>query len=133
MKIGKKHPLALLGLSVFLVAPSFANDNPQALSMQCHYIAESLTRLAYSNPHDACFGEVQIAAAYVETAAKNIQRYRRDEALRALDRGQWELEALESKPQCSYFAPLVKPELAKVINVRAEIDLLLHAKPGVNP
>jgi hypothetical protein len=127
MKINKKLPLALLGLSVLLVNPSFANNNPHELSRKCHTISEHLMRLTTNNPHDSCAADVEIAAAYVETAAMNMEHFRRDEALRALDRGQWELETLQSKPQCTYFAPLVKPELAKVILVRTEIDVLLHA------
>lgn len=93
---------------------------------ECHHIVQHLNTLAGQNRDDSCSGDVLIAAAYVEAASIKLAKDKPMDAILSLNAGQKELESLSYKKYCHYFADPVKPDIARIIMIRAEIDTMFH-------
>lgn len=116
----------ILGLLMVVVC-SQANagwlHSPSDLGKQSIEIAYQLNQFAEMNKTDLCAGDVNIAAAYIESAGRELQRDQRTKALTSLSYGQNELKEISNvRSYCANLAVSVKPYLAKVILIKSEVE-----------
>lgn len=99
------------------------NVNSYDLETQIFGISFQLNQIAEANSIDLCSGDVSIAAAYLESAARELQHYKYDKALVSMAYGYNELKEISNaRSYCAHLSPKVKPYLAKVIVLKSELE-----------
>lgn len=113
--------LLLIVASTASNASWFPNSND--LAEQSIDIAYQLNRFSDENKLDICSGDVTVAAAYIESAGRELKREQYTKALTSLSYGQNELKEISSsRSYCSNLAAGVKPYLAKIILLKNEVE-----------
>ena len=98
------------------------------ISSQCRLVIEHLKALTHGS-RDVCRGDVDIAAAYITAAHTKIKNHTLESALVSLYQGKHELHDIAySRPHCKDFAPLVKTDLAKVIEIISDVEVMGRIK-----
>ena len=117
-------PVVLTGLMA--AQTSFA-EYPDSfrIARECNEVSWQLKRLAEDNRQHACAGDVLVAAAYLDATEIQVRHARFNEAVVSLHYGTSELKEIASvRPYCTYFSNLVKPYIARTIQLSAQIDVL---------
>ena len=121
--------------SVLMASVSFAgHSDDYSLSHECRHIASELTDLVIGkSAHEPCVGDIDIAAAYIESAGFLVERGKYSQALQSLACSENELNGITSfRAYCMPYASLVKPYLAKVIVLEAKMESIRNLKSGVD-
>lgn len=121
--------------SVFLVSTtSFASyPNTVDIEHECMDTATHLHRLANSNSEDLCTGDLEIAAAYIESAGLKLHYKKLEQALTSIKYGELELKEISlNRAYCAHFSSLIKPVIARVIRISSEIEVLERLKMGIH-
>lgn len=119
----KNTMTAGLIMAVLASQSSYAGSlNSHDVERQSFEIAAQLNRMAQANDTDLCAGDITVAAAYIESAGRELQRDRYLTALTSLTYGHNELrEISNTRAYCTHVATEVKPYLAKVILIKSEL------------
>lgn len=131
MKKGIKVALPLILSGLLVSHASLAGyPNKSTIAAHCSEVAHELNRLLKdNNPKDRCAGDVAVAAAYLSSAELKVNHEQYDEALVSLHYGDSELKGIAySRAYCGHFASLVKPAIAKVIQIASELEVLERIK-----
>lgn len=84
-----------------------------------------MSELIERKAQDVCSGDVSVAAAYLDATGVKVWNGRYEEAKASLYYAENELQGIAySRPYCANLAPLVKPYVAKVIRISADLDVL---------
>lgn len=103
---------------------------PIALENEFREIAYNLNHFAEINKTDLCAGDVIIAAAYIESAGRELQRDQHTKALTSLSYGQNELKEISSgRSYCAHLSAGIKPHLAQVILLKNLVENLPFPTP----
>lgn len=123
----KNKIIGLMGLTLAMGIAPLCNASMisnQSLAEECHYTEQELQRFIYDLPNDICRGDVEVAAAYLDSASYKLRKDKASEAQTALMYAQHELQDISSKRSyCSNFAPKVKSVLARVIRINSQINI----------
>ena len=121
-------PIVLTGLLASQIS-SASTPNKLAIAEQYKETAYQLNHLKNRKPQDRCAGDVAVAAAYLSAAELKVRHERYDEALVSVHYGTIELKGIAyTRTYCAYFAPLIKPYIARVIQITSELEVLERMK-----
>ncbi|MDI1352642.1 MAG: hypothetical protein PSV35_07720 [bacterium] len=116
----------LLGISMVVLNIHMAhavNVNNPEIEKQSFEIAAGLNLIAQLNSSDLCAGDIIIAAAYIESAGRELQHDKQLAALTSLTSGQNELKEISAiRTYCTQLAPEVKPFFARTILIKSELE-----------
>ena len=105
-------------------------QSPVALENEFREIAYNLNHFAEIIKTDLCAGDVTIAAAYIESAGRELQSDQHTKALTSLSYGQNELKEINSgRSYCANLAAGVKPYLAQMILLKSLVENLPFPTP----
>lgn len=126
MKINKMYWLPVVLTGLVAAKASFAEyPNHLSIARECQEVSSRLKQLAENNRQNACAGDISVAAAYLDATAIKVRHARFNEAVVSLHYGTSELKEIAySRPYCVHFSSLVKPYIARSIQIGAEIDVL---------
>ncbi len=100
-----------------------ANLNNYELERRIFDVSYQLNQIAQEHTTDLCSGDVEIAAAYLESGEHELQHQNKDRALVSMAYGHNELKEISNaRSYCIHLAPKIKPYLAKVIVMRSELE-----------
>lgn len=120
----KNKLIAGLITAVLVSQSSYASSlNKYDLEKRSLEVSSQLIRIAQLNSSDSCAGDITVAAAYVESAAHDLQRDKHLTALTSLTYGQNELKEISNiRSHCAQLATEVKPYFAKIILIKNELE-----------
>lgn len=120
---------AILGCMMVSTMSFAETSGHERVGAQCHSEALKLNHLVQSLPRDSCAGDVEIAAAYLDSASMQIRTNHYKEALVSLHYGEHELKSIAySRAYCANFSQQVKPSVAQVIRFIGEVEALEKIK-----
>lgn len=108
-----------------LIAAGTALAYPErpALEQALREATEGLLSLAQQTKTSLCQGDVELAAAYLKTAAMKVHYQRFSLALTDLDYSQRELKAIAtSRDWCRDLAPKALPFIPQVQQLKAQVE-----------
>ena len=112
---------SITALSIHVAGASNVN-NPE-IERQSFEIASGLNQIAQLNSSDLCAGDIRVAAAYIESAGRDLQRDKHATALTSLTFGENELKEISARRMhCAQLAPEVKPYFARTIMIKSELE-----------
>lgn len=115
-------------LSTYVYASPVDTRDLGRRSMEVSY---QLNRIAERNRTDLCAGDITIAAAYIESAARELSRYKSERAIVSLTYGHNELKEIShTRSYCARLSTEVKPYLAQVILIKSEVELNIRKGQG---
>ena len=118
--------IVLVGFSLALLSMKAANASALSkyeIEQQSFEIATSLNRIAQLNASDLCAGDISVAAAYIESAGRQLQRDKELTALTSLTYGQNELKEISAtRAYCTQLSPEVKPYFARTILIKSALE-----------
>ncbi len=105
---------------------SFASHPESSeIARHCSHASGQLHHLVQNKPHDRCSGDLEIAAAYIESAELELRHEKFDKALTSIKYSQLELKEISAtRTYCAHFSDSVKPVIAQVILIGSEIEVL---------
>lgn len=128
----KKKLSAVLITAAMLATYAYASPvDTHDLGRRSMEVSYQLNRIAEQNRTDLCAGDITIAAAYIESAARELSRYKIERAIVSLTYGQNELnEISHTRSYCARLSTSVKPYLAKIILIKSEVELNIRKGQG---
>lgn len=116
----------LVGCGIAILSIQAANASTLSnyeIVRQSFEIAAGLNRIAQLNSSDLCAGDISVAAAYIESAGRELQRDKQLTALTSLTYGQNELKEISAiRTYCIQLAPEVKPYFARTTLIKSELE-----------
>lgn len=117
----KRLILPLVGL--IAAGSALAYPERPALENALRETTEGLLSLARQRSDSLCQGDVELAAAYLKTAAMKVHYQRFALALTDLDYSQRELKAIAtSRDWCRDLAPKTLPFIPRVWDLKAQVE-----------
>lgn len=122
----KIYAASLLFVAILSAPLSFIHaTDTKSIILKCTSTANQLKQLANANPGNACSGDLNIAAAYIDSTAFLLYYQKLDDALNSISSAQSELTAISmSRGYCTTFASQAKGFTVNVIQINTEIKSL---------
>lgn len=130
MKKNIKYASSIIlgGLVAFNVSSAEFSEH-EHFAWRCKELASALDHLSQSKSQDLCAGDVAIAAAYISATETNLRRHRNREALVTIHYANSELKEIAySRSYCANLSSLIKPYIAKTIQLSSDIEALESIK-----
>lgn len=104
-----------------------AQLNTNNLDGRCLDAARQLNQIASDNRSHICSGDIEVAAAYIESAGTYLNHHKNEQALVSLTYGKNELDGITTqRVYCKQLSAYVRPKLVKIITIKSELELITH-------